>query len=71
MTMLKNPHRTKRFALITLATALGCSLSSWAAPNEAVRAQVQQQKQPLLETLKDLVAIESGSGDLLPAGTVL
>lgn len=34
-----------------------------AAPNAAVMAQVQQQKEPLLATLKDLVAIESGSGD--------
>lgn len=63
MTMLKKPHRVSRFALITLATALGCSLSAWAASDEVVRAQAQQQKQPLLDTLKDLVAIESGSGD--------
>jgi len=34
-----------------------------AAPNEAVLAQVHAQKQPLLDTLKSLVAIESGSGD--------
>jgi glutamate carboxypeptidase len=34
-----------------------------AAPDAAVWAQVQTHKQPLLDTLKDLVAIESGSGD--------
>ncbi len=34
-----------------------------AAPNTAVLNLVQQQKEPLLATLKDLVAIESGSGD--------
>jgi glutamate carboxypeptidase len=34
-----------------------------AEPDAAVWPLVQQQKQPLLDTLKDLVAIESGSGD--------
>ena len=34
-----------------------------AAPDAAVMGQVQLQKEPLLATLKDLVAIESGSGD--------
>jgi glutamate carboxypeptidase len=37
--------------------------SAHAAPDAAVWAQVQTHKQPLLDTLKDLVAIESGSGD--------
>jgi len=32
--------------------------------DEALRARVQQQKQPLLDTLRDLVSIESGSGDV-------
>lgn len=63
MNMLKKPRHAPCFALVTLVAALGCSLSAWAAPDEAVRAQAQQQKQPLLDTLKDLVAIESGSGD--------
>jgi len=31
---------------------------------DAVRAQAQREKQPLLDTLRDLVAIESGSGDI-------
>jgi glutamate carboxypeptidase len=48
---------------IFLAALLGLSASSWAAPDAAVWASVQQQKQPLLGTLRDLVAIESGSGD--------
>ncbi len=63
MNMLKKLRHAPCFALVTLVAALGCSLSAWAAPDEAVRAQAQQQKQPLLDTLKDLVAIESGSGD--------
>ena len=56
MNMLKKPRHAPCFALVTLVAALGCSLSAWAAPDEAVRAQAQQQKQPLLDTLKDLVA---------------
>jgi glutamate carboxypeptidase len=46
-----------------LPALLGLSASSWAAPDAAVWASVQQQKQPLLSTLRELVAIESGSGD--------
>jgi glutamate carboxypeptidase len=34
-----------------------------AAPNDAVLTLAKQQTQPLLDTLKDLVNIESGSGD--------
>ena len=45
------------------AALLGLSASSWAAPDATVWASVQQQKQPLLGTLRDLVASESGSGD--------
>jgi glutamate carboxypeptidase len=55
----------KSVARSVLALALACALTAptWATPNAPVFAQVQQQKQPLLDTLKDLVAIESGSGD--------
>lgn len=48
---------------LAVATLLVLSASSWAAPDAAVWAAVQQQKQPLLSSLRDLVAIESGSGD--------
>jgi glutamate carboxypeptidase len=37
--------------------------SAYAAPDLTIYTQVQQQKQPLLDTLKDLVSIESGSKD--------
>jgi glutamate carboxypeptidase len=40
-----------------------CAASAFAAPDPAIFSQVQQQKQPLLDTLKDLVSIESGSKD--------
>ncbi len=63
MNMLKNSRHASRVALVTLAAVLGGSLSAWATPDEAVRTQAQQQKNALLDTLKDLVAIESGSGD--------
>jgi glutamate carboxypeptidase len=52
---------------------LSCIAAAWlasvviapahAAPDAAIWAQAQAHKQPLLDTLKDLVAIESGSGD--------
>jgi len=35
----------------------------WAQDAATVRARVQGEKQPLLDTLKDLVSIESGSSD--------
>jgi glutamate carboxypeptidase len=35
----------------------------WAQDSAAVRAAVQREKQPVLETLRELVAIESGSTD--------
>ncbi len=61
------PQSTRYFRLLRLQllliAALGLSTNSWAAPDAAVWASVQQQKQPLLSTLRDLVAIESGSGD--------
>ena len=47
------------FVLLVLVPAL-----ARAQVDEALRSRVQQQKQPLLDTLRDLVAIESGSGDV-------
>jgi glutamate carboxypeptidase len=45
------------------ALSLGAAAPAMAAPDAAVLQQAQSQKQPLLNTLKDLVSIESGSGD--------
>jgi glutamate carboxypeptidase len=45
-------------AAIVLVPAL-----AGAQVDEALRVRVQQQKQPLLDTLRDLVSIESGSSD--------
>jgi glutamate carboxypeptidase len=44
-------------ALVLVPAAAG-------AQDAAVRAQAQREKQPLLDTLRDLVAIESGSSDI-------
>jgi glutamate carboxypeptidase len=55
-----------RSVLTGVAAAALVSLScggAVAAPFEPVWSQVKVQKLPLLDTLKDLVAIESGSGD--------
>lgn len=59
------PFHSLRKTLCGAALAAATLLSgqAWAAPDAAVMGAVQQQKQPLLDTLKDLVAIESGSGD--------
>jgi glutamate carboxypeptidase len=51
------------FRTSLLALALCSAPFAFAAPDQTVLAQVQQQKQPLLDTLKDLVSIESGSKD--------
>ena len=48
--------------VLALATLLGSQLAL-AEPEAAVWSASQAHKAPLLDTLKDLVAIESGSGD--------
>ncbi len=55
----RNSYARHALAALTLCWA---SLAV-AAPDAAVFAQVQKQKEPLLATLKDLVSIESGSKD--------
>jgi glutamate carboxypeptidase len=49
---------------LLLAGLLAASLAAPAQPMEPVMKHVQGQKQPLLDTLRDLTAIESGSRDL-------
>src|SRR5690349_16332021 len=47
------------------AGVIACTvaLNAVAAPLEPVMSLATREKQPLLDTLKDLVSIESGSGD--------
>uniref|UniRef100_UPI0038F6E735 hypothetical protein n=1 Tax=Streptomyces galilaeus TaxID=33899 RepID=UPI0038F6E735 len=50
-----------------LIASLGLALAATtaqAAPAADIRALAQQEQQPLLDTLRDLVQIESGSKDL-------
>lgn len=61
-----NPLRTKRACAV--AAALALSLASWldgalAAGVEPVWSLAQKEKAPLVETLRTLTAIESGSSD--------
>jgi glutamate carboxypeptidase len=56
------------FRVITVAAAISIfmtvqSVFAGATPDARVMALAAQQKEPLLTTLKDLVSIESGSGD--------
>ncbi|MBF8300280.1 MAG: glutamate carboxypeptidase [Acidobacteria bacterium] len=49
-----------------LLVILGALVSTWAFAQSAeqVRTRVQQERQPYLDTLRELVSIESGSGDV-------
>ncbi len=53
----------RRSLILALLFVLLPALAS-AQGDEAVRAQAQREKQPLLDTLQQLVSIESGSGDV-------
>src|SRR5689334_19780686 len=48
-------------AILVLALVPALALGQ---ANDALRAQVEREKQPLLDTLRSLVEIESGSGDV-------
>ncbi len=60
---LLTSHWGRLCTTIAFVCASICSSPSWAAPEAKVWSAVQTQKQALLDTLKELVAIESGSGD--------
>jgi len=49
--------------LSAMLVALLVVSSTWAQDSAAIRMAVQREKQPLLDTLKELVSIESGSSD--------
>jgi glutamate carboxypeptidase len=53
----------RRPALAALGLCVAFGISASAAPVEPVRSLATKEKAPLVETLKDLVSIESGSGD--------
>lgn len=55
--------RLRRNALVAFGLCLAFTASAAAAPVEPVRSLAAKEKAPLIDTLKDLVSIESGSGD--------
>jgi glutamate carboxypeptidase len=55
--------RCQRSVVLSLLLTLA-SVSAVAQSNEAVRTLAQREKQPLLDTLKALVEIESGSANI-------
>jgi glutamate carboxypeptidase len=55
--------RLRRTALATFGLCLALTASAAAAPVEPVRSLAAKEKVPLVDTLKGLVSIESGSGD--------
>ena len=54
--------RSSRLLLVVLAALV--STWAFAQSTEPVRARVQQERQPYLDTLRELVSIESGSSDV-------
>jgi glutamate carboxypeptidase len=57
------PSLRRQFVFAAAALALVAADATTAAPVAAVQALARQEQQPLLDTLRDLVSIESGSGD--------
>ena len=58
------PALARRLLPATLLVACATfAMSVCAAPLEPVSSLAAKEKAPLLDTLKDLVSIESGSGD--------
>jgi glutamate carboxypeptidase len=53
----------RHFTLAATALALLAGTEAGAAPVAAIQELARQEQQPLLDTLRDLVSIESGSGD--------
>jgi glutamate carboxypeptidase len=64
--MQSNHHNARRRAIAALffATAASIASSAFAAPVEPVLSLAQKEKPAVLDTLKELVSIESGSKDI-------
>jgi glutamate carboxypeptidase len=55
---------TSLLALLLLSFVSGSATTALAAADEKLKAAAEQEKAPLIETLHDMVMIESGSGDV-------
>jgi len=64
LTPLRSCRRNAAAVALAVAVAVVSSTSANAAPVAAVHDLARQQQQPLLDTLRDLVSIESGSKDV-------
>jgi glutamate carboxypeptidase len=60
---LKSPSHRLQLAAVLAATLFCAQAFAQAAPDAAVQRAAAAQKQPLLDTLKELVSIETGSRD--------
>ena len=60
--MESSNHMSRSLALVALIACLVAPIAH-AAPDAAVVTEAANQKAPFLDTLKDLVSIESGSRD--------
>ena len=61
--MITSTRRARLIRSILVMLGVAFALSAQAAPLEPVQSLAASEKAPLLATLKDLVSIESGSGD--------
>ncbi len=61
--MITSTRRVRLIRTIPMMLGVVFALSAQAAPLEPVQSLAAKEKAPLLATLKDLVSIESGSGD--------
>ena len=60
---MPRPSRLLSFACLTACALALSAMPTRAAPEARVHELAQQEKAPLLDTLRDLVSIESGSKD--------
>src|ERR1700730_2041982 len=57
---MKTPSRS----ILTFALSLACAAPAPAAPDEKLKAAAETAQPALIETLREMVLIESGSGDV-------
>src|SRR5258708_25582211 len=56
--------KTHSRSILALALSLACAAPTLAAPNEKLKAAAEAAQPALIETLHEMVLIESGSGDV-------
>jgi glutamate carboxypeptidase len=56
--------RVPSSCLLILALSLACATTALAAPDEKLKAAAEAAQPALIDTLREMVLIESGSGDV-------